>query len=123
MPRAQAKSAAAAADASGAATPYPTTNARGKGKNPKASDTDEDPLIFLKAVTLEGEEEDEVPIYDSCDEIRRKIRAFFRDPKYSKITQKRFREEIGNVNSNTYRRFMDKKGEGCGAESGCFKGA
>lgn len=114
MPKAATKS--STTPATEAAAPYPAPKA-------KATDPTEDPLIFLKEVTLEGEDEGEVPIYDSCDEIRRKIRAFFRDPKYSKITQKRFCEEIGNVNSNTYRRFMDKKGEGAGAESGTFYGA
>ncbi|KAI5837773.1 hypothetical protein DFP73DRAFT_566647 [Morchella snyderi] len=118
-----------------AAAPYPHASeftavatapkTKTKTYRPAADDSSstEDPLVFLTAVQLPGEEEGEVPIYDSCDEIRRKIRAFFRDPKYAKVTQKRFREEIGNVNSNSYRRFMEKKGEGSGAENGTFTGA
>ena len=82
-----------------------------------------DPDLPFLSIPLPGESTDSVPVYDSCDELRRKIRAFFRNPKYSKVTQKKFREAIGNVNANTYRRFMEKKGETAGAECGMFYGS
>ncbi|CUS12955.1 unnamed protein product [Tuber aestivum] len=82
-----------------------------------------DPDLPFLSIPLPGESTDSVPVYDSCDELRRKIRAFFRNPKYSKVTQKKFREAIGDVNANTYRRFMEKKGETAGAECGMFYGS
>ncbi|RPB00505.1 hypothetical protein L873DRAFT_771181 [Choiromyces venosus 120613-1] len=92
-----------------------------------SSHTDEqepvDPDLPFLSASLPSESTDSVPIYDSCDELRRKIRAFFRNPKYSKVTQKKFREAIGGVNANTYRRFMEKKGETAGAECGMFYGS
>lgn len=64
------------------------------------------------------------PIYDDCNEIRRKIRFFFSDANTEyKCTQKHFLEVIGNVNSNSYRRFMAAKGDGGGAENGTYTGA
>ncbi|CAZ83387.1 unnamed protein product [Tuber melanosporum] len=93
----------------------------------RSAHTDEqepaDPDLPFLSIPLPGESTDSVPVYDSCDELRRKIRAFFRNPKYSKVTQKKFREAIGNVNANTYRRFMEKKGETAGAECGMFYGS
>ncbi|KAI5800222.1 hypothetical protein DFH27DRAFT_73510 [Peziza echinospora] len=65
-----------------------------------------------------------IPIYDDCNEIRRKIRAFFSNNNTEyRCTQKYFLEVIGNVNSNSYRRFMAAKGEGGGAENGTYTGS
>ncbi|KAI0662689.1 hypothetical protein C8Q70DRAFT_1051306 [Cubamyces menziesii] len=53
-------------------------------------------------IVLEGEEEGEVPIYDDCNDIRRKIRALQKEPNF-KITH--WLQEIGNINNNSYQRF------------------
>lgn len=86
-----------------------------------------DPLPWLhvevtRIVARDGDSY--IPIYDDCNEIRRKIRFFFSDSNTEyKCTQKHFLEVIGNVNSNSYRRFMAAKGEGGGAENGTYTGA
>lgn len=91
------------------------------------SRTKNDPLPWLtvevpKISARDGETY--VPIYDDCNEIRRKIRAFFSNANTEyKCTQKHFLEVIGNVNSNSYRRFMAAKGDGGGAENGTYTGA
>lgn len=59
-------------------------------------------------------------MYDSCDEIRRKINAFL---KTGEMTQKQFLEEIGKVNSNSFGRFMKMKGQDAGASNGTYYGA
>ncbi|KAG8912044.1 hypothetical protein FRC01_005329 [Tulasnella sp. 417] len=71
-------------------------------------------------VVLEGEDEGEVPIYDDCNTIRRKIRALQKTPGF-KITH--WLKEIGNINSNSYGRFMALKGAYSGAENGTYYAA
>ncbi|EPQ60830.1 hypothetical protein GLOTRDRAFT_118914 [Gloeophyllum trabeum ATCC 11539] len=72
-------------------------------------------------VVLEGEDdEDGVPIYDDCNDIRRKIRALQKTPGF-KITA--WLREIGNINSNSYGRFMKATGPTGGAENGTYVAA
>lgn len=73
-----------------------------------------------KDVELDGEDEGEVPIYDDCNAIRRKIRALQKTPGF-KVTH--WLKEIGNINSNSYGRFMSLKGPNGGAENGTYYAA
>jgi hypothetical protein len=50
-------------------------DAKDTPKKGKASD----PSDFLQ-VHLDGEEDDSVPVYDTCADVRRKISAYLRDP-------------------------------------------
>jgi hypothetical protein len=45
----------------------------------------------ISDVLLDGEEDDAVPVYDSCDEIRRKINAYMRKPG---VTQAQFLRDL-----------------------------
>jgi len=76
--------------------------------------------IDWRDVTLEGEDEDEVPIYDDCNDIRRKIRALQKTPGW-KVTQ--WLREIGGINSNSFSRFMKASGATEGATNGTYKAA
>ncbi|OCH96525.1 hypothetical protein OBBRIDRAFT_787082 [Obba rivulosa] len=67
-------------------------------------------------VPLEAEE-DEVPVYDDCNEIRRKIRLLQKTPGW-KVTQ--WLKDIGNVNNNSYQRFMKASGPTGGATNGTY---
>lgn len=67
-----------------------------------------DPLEFL-SVELDTEDIENERIYDDAVEVRRKIRAFFRDPRYAGVTQKRFLEAIGGISSGSFQRFINKK--------------
>ncbi|KAI0735296.1 hypothetical protein C8Q76DRAFT_711753 [Earliella scabrosa] len=71
-------------------------------------------------VVLEGEEEGEVPIYDDCNEVRRKIRLLQKEPGF-KITH--WLKEIGNINSNSFQRFMKASGPTGGATNGTYYAA
>ncbi|KAG9050263.1 hypothetical protein FS837_006704 [Tulasnella sp. UAMH 9824] len=73
-----------------------------------------------KDVVLEGEDECEVPIYDDCNTIRRKIRALLKAPDF-KVTH--WLKDIGNINSNSYNRFMALRGADRGAENGTYYAA
>ncbi|CAL1696076.1 unnamed protein product [Somion occarium] len=73
-----------------------------------------------KDIELEGEDEGEVPVYDDCNEIRRKIRLLQKDPNF-KITH--WLKEIGDINSNSCQRFMKASGANGGASNGTYYAA
>ncbi|KAI0095085.1 hypothetical protein BDY19DRAFT_988855 [Irpex rosettiformis] len=73
-----------------------------------------------KDVVLEGIDEDDLPIYDDCNDIRRKIRALLQEPDF-KVTN--WLREIGNINNNSYQRFMKASGPTGGAENGTYYAA
>lgn len=47
--------------------------------------------VDISAIHLDGEEDDRVPIFDSCDEVRRKINAHLKKPG---VTQAQFCRDI-----------------------------
>ncbi|EJD33813.1 hypothetical protein AURDEDRAFT_76675, partial [Auricularia subglabra TFB-10046 SS5] len=57
---------------------------------------------------------------DDCNTIRRKTRALLATPGF-KVTP--WLKEIGNINSNSYQRFMKATGPMGGAENGFFSAA
>ena len=72
--------------------------------------------------------------FDSCDEIRTKIRALLdskqtiagetdKRGKPKTYTRARFLQDLGNVNTNSLRRFMERDGEMSGAEIGVYYAA
>ncbi|KAI0335410.1 hypothetical protein GY45DRAFT_1240752 [Cubamyces sp. BRFM 1775] len=71
-------------------------------------------------VVLEGEEEGDIPVYDDCNDIRRKIRALQKEPNF-KVTH--WLQEIGNINNNSYQRFMKATGPHGGASNGTYYAA
>ncbi|KAI9845102.1 MAG: hypothetical protein M1837_005106 [Sclerophora amabilis] len=82
-------------------------------------------------IKLPGESDQSVPIYDSCDQVRTKIHRFVAAPppipgeklksgKPKMYTQAKMLRDMGNVNSNSLRRFLEKKGVSAGAESGVY---
>ncbi|KIJ68297.1 hypothetical protein HYDPIDRAFT_173059 [Hydnomerulius pinastri MD-312] len=78
------------------------------------------PYSSWKDVKLEGEDEGEVPIYDDCNDVRRKIRALMKTPGW-KVTQ--WLRDIGGINSNSYGRFMKDTGPTAGASNGTYPAA
>ncbi|CDO72356.1 hypothetical protein BN946_scf184977.g53 [Trametes cinnabarina] len=85
-----------------------------KGKNA------DKPWQSWRDVVLDGEEEGDLPIYDDCNDIRRKIRLLLKQPNF-KITH--WLKEIGNINNNSYQRFMKATGPTGGAENGTYYAA
>ncbi|KDQ10879.1 hypothetical protein BOTBODRAFT_177766 [Botryobasidium botryosum FD-172 SS1] len=71
-------------------------------------------------IALPGENEGRVRIYDDCNDIRRKIRALQRTPGF-KVTH--WLREIGDINNNSYQRFMRGTGATAGAENGTYVAA
>ena len=53
----------------------------------KAKKADEEATMDVSGITLPGEDEDDVEVYDTCDEVRRKISAYLRE---GNVTQAAF---------------------------------
>ncbi|KII93199.1 hypothetical protein PLICRDRAFT_170979 [Plicaturopsis crispa FD-325 SS-3] len=102
-------------DASGDAATKPKPKGKGKAK-------DAAPAVPVKwtEVKLDGEDEDAVPVYDDCNEVRRKIRLLQKEPNW-KVTH--WLKEIGGINNNSYSRFMKETGPDGGASNGTYKAA
>ncbi|KAF9479049.1 hypothetical protein BDN70DRAFT_879204 [Pholiota conissans] len=71
-------------------------------------------------IKLPREDEREIPIYDDCNEIRRKIRRLQKTPGF-KLNH--WLKDIGNINNNSYARFMRYEGETGGASNGTYYAA
>jgi len=95
-----------------------STQSKGKGKG-KASEKASAPTRW-QDVVLETDNDGSVPVFDDCAEVRRKIRALLQTPGF-KITA--WLREIGNINSNSYGRFMKEKGRNDGASNGTYYSA
>ncbi|KAK3398775.1 hypothetical protein B0T20DRAFT_438116 [Sordaria brevicollis] len=86
--------------------------------------------VDISDVHLEGEETDSVPIYDTCDEVRRKIDAYLKRPG---VTMAQFCRDIhaqykspsrpANIQGSQLSRFRGMKGAKSGATSTVFYGA
>ncbi|KAF8912807.1 hypothetical protein CPB84DRAFT_1671066 [Gymnopilus junonius] len=71
-------------------------------------------------ITLPGEDDGGVPVFDDCAEVRRKIRLLQKTPEW-KVTH--WLKEIGGINSNSFNRFMKEKGKTDGAANGTYYAA
>lgn len=88
-------------------------------KNSKTFDTG--------GIKLEGEESQTVSVFDTCDEIRKKIRAFLKKPD---VTQAAFCRAIGDsfpekrsIQSRQLSTFLGRKGPTAGNTSAVFYGS
>ncbi|EGY16081.1 hypothetical protein VD0002_g3351 [Verticillium dahliae] len=83
--------------------------------------------LDVSGITLEGESEQAVKVYDTCDDVRRKINAFLRKPD---VTQAAFCREIAKsfpgdrkVQSKQLNDFLGKKGATAGNTSCVYYGS
>ncbi|KAK4454571.1 hypothetical protein QBC34DRAFT_433511 [Podospora aff. communis PSN243] len=116
--------AASAASGTAAAAAAATPAAKGAFAFGNSSGLD------LSTVVLEGEDTDSVPVFDSCDEIRRKINAHMKNPN---VTQAQFCRDIlaqlhspakpKSIQGSQLQRFRGMKGADAGAGSLVFYGA
>jgi hypothetical protein len=76
------------------------------------------------ALELDGEDEGEVEVYDTCDEVRRKITAHLRNDGVTKASLCRALGKMtpaGNpINVKSLDDFLKKKGPEAGGSSNCF---
>ncbi|KZT74741.1 hypothetical protein DAEQUDRAFT_734325 [Daedalea quercina L-15889] len=120
-----------------------TAPAKAKSKGTKAKELA--PSKNWWEIKLEGEDEDGgVPVYDDCNDIRRKIRALQKTPGFKirflrlyGLSPKKLRhlqvthwlEQIGKINNNSYNRFNHRypavkaSGPTGGAENGTYYAA
>ncbi|KAG8672937.1 hypothetical protein FPOAC2_06356 [Fusarium poae] len=83
-------------------------------------------LPDISGIHLPFEEEDDVPVYDDCDEIRRKINAHLRT---TNVTQAQFCRDLyaqfktpkfKGIQSKQLSDFRSTKGSNCGAKSSVY---
>ncbi|KAE9357929.1 hypothetical protein PF008_g2913 [Phytophthora fragariae] len=91
-----------------------------KEKKVKKSKTGDDLLQKIQDVDLPDAHEDgTVPVYDDCDEVRKKINYFLGE---KTVTKAAFLRALGDVNSNSLRSFMNmKRGAGSGAANVVYR--
>ena len=94
----------------------------------KVKKDEESRKLDVSGVELEGADDDSVPVYDTCDDIRRKIAAYLREPN---VTQAGFLRELAKtfsdpsvkLQSKQLRDFQTKKGPLEGQTSRVYYGA
>ncbi|KAI1801348.1 hypothetical protein F4811DRAFT_534928 [Daldinia bambusicola] len=93
-------------------------------KRPRKSDGK---ILDVGDIKLDGENTQSVKVHDTCDEIRKKIRAVLRKPD---VTQSAFCRAIGEsfpghkqISPRQLKAFLDKKGSMSGNTSPVFYGA
>ncbi|KAK3941114.1 hypothetical protein QBC46DRAFT_110265 [Diplogelasinospora grovesii] len=101
-----------------------STSAAGKGKGVSTAPVD------ISDIYLDGEEEDDVSVYETCDEVRRRINAHLKKPG---VTQAQFCRDIyaqlhgpnkpSQIQSSQLARFRGMKGPNAGATSTVFYAA
>ncbi|GMF33321.1 unnamed protein product [Phytophthora lilii] len=93
-----------------------------KEQKAKKSKTGQDLLKKIEEVELPDMNEDgNVPVFDDCDEIRKKINFFLGE---KTVTKAAFLRALGDVNSNSLRSFMNlKRGAGSGAANIVYRTA
>jgi hypothetical protein len=90
-------------------------------------DGEEEKRTDVTGIQLDGEADGEVPVFDTCDEVRKKIRAYLAEPS---ITQASFLRAIAQSHpdgkkfqSKSLNDFLGKKGANAGNTSGIFYSA
>lgn len=106
----------------------PAPKRRKQDAPPAAKRAVDDSVYDVSDIHLDKEERDAVPVYDTCDDIRNKIRAFFRQPN---CTQAALLRKLGAqyilapraLRSPQVNTFMKQKGPLEGNSSGIFYAA
>ncbi|RLN92424.1 hypothetical protein BBJ28_00009983 [Nothophytophthora sp. Chile5] len=80
----------------------------------------DDLLQRITEVQLEGAREDgSLPVYDDCDELRKKIELFLGE---KMVTKAALLRALGNLNTNSLRQFLSaKRGPGSGAANVTYR--
>lgn len=93
-------------------------------KKAKISKEEEEKKFDVSAIKLDGESTTSVPVYDTCDEIRKKISAYLREPG---VTQAAFLREIAKtypeekkIQPKILSDFLGKKGPTAGNTSSAY---
>jgi hypothetical protein len=97
-------------------------------KKVKVESREEKEKWDVTGIRLEGEEQESVPVYDTCDDVRRKINAHLRDAPVTKAgflreICKTFSDPTKSIQSKQLQDFLGYKGATQGSSSGVFYGA
>ncbi|KAI5462129.1 hypothetical protein BGZ63DRAFT_383056 [Mariannaea sp. PMI_226] len=108
--------------------PKKAKTAEGGAKGTTTTTKNAGDLFDVEGVTLDGEDSSSVPIYDTCDEVRKKIRAFLAK---DGVTQAAFVREISktfpagteSVSPANMRYFLGRKGTAEGNTNAAYYAA
>lgn len=73
----------------------------------------------MSGIELGGEDDESVPIYDTCDEIRRKIAAYLREPN---VTQTGFLRELAKMLTDPSAKLQSKQLKDFQTKKGALEG-
>ena len=93
-----------------------------RAKTSKADNEETLNKYDVSDIHLDGESDEVVPVYDTCDEIRKKIHAHLRKPGVTQANFMRHLKQISpiGVNARGLGLFLSKKGPSAGNTSGIF---
>lgn len=106
----------------------PTINTR-PSKRKRIDRSEEDRIYDVADISLPGDEDGEVEVYDTCDVVRAKIRAYLAIPRSTQAAflrqiAKAFpREKDKKIQSKLLNDFLNKKGATAGNTSSVYYGA
>lgn len=100
-------------------------NAKRKSKTAAGAKKDAAAMLDVSDIHLDGEERRAVPVYDTCDEVRQKIRAILRKEGVTQAALLRsltsmYPEGTNKVAATSLARFLNHKGAGAGNASVAF---
>ncbi|KZL68469.1 calcineurin is a calcium-dependent [Colletotrichum incanum] len=105
-------------------------DAAGPAPKKQASNKKDDPVPDLSGIHLDGDESMSVPVYDTCDTVRTKIRAFLKKDGVTKAAFLRGlvkaaygADSTHKIAPNLLTYFMNKKGPAAGNTSTVFYAA
>jgi hypothetical protein len=99
-----------------------------KKKLPRKPKGDGKKAVKLEEVELDGEKEDKVPVFDTCNEIRRKINVYLRQPYNTessllKALSSQFHQTKPRLTSSQLVRFRNARGPNVGNTNPVFYAA
>ncbi|GJC79619.1 hypothetical protein ColLi_02457 [Colletotrichum liriopes] len=105
-------------------------DAAGPAPKKQAPKKKDDPLPDLSVIHLDGDESMSIPVYDTCDTVRTKIRAFLKKDGVTKAAFLRAlvkaaygADSAHKIAPNLLTNFMNKKGPAAGNTSSVFYAA
>ncbi|CAN9290451.1 unnamed protein product [Alternaria sp. RS040] len=85
---------------------------------------EKDSVPSIDDIELDGEKDDKVPVFDTCDDVRKKINAHLKKPgAFLRAASTSFHNPPKTLNARQLSAFRSKKGALNGNTSGVFYGA
>jgi hypothetical protein len=99
-----------------------SSNKNNNNKKARHAPADDDDRFDVSAIHLRGEEDVRVPVYESCDVVRKKVRDHLRDPavtqaSFLRALARSYPDPTKKIQSTSLSRFQGQSGANAGATS------